>query len=135
MISNATDTFVGYDSWKVTNERAYVKLISSYGYSEILNWLDEIVYASELNGSLEGFNAYLNTQRYGVEDTSELTKKEQAIADKMAKEKTWNTIYKDVLGNDEKLIKKLLTTLSEKESLDDFVAWYNVEKDKLQKNY
>lgn len=35
----------------------------------------------------------------------------------------------------EKLIKKLLTTLSEKESLDDFVAWYNMNKEKLQKNY
>ena len=82
MISNATETFVGYDSWKVTNERAYVKLISSYGYAEILNWLDEIVYASELNGTLEGFNAYLNTQKYGVEDTSKLTKKEKAELDK-----------------------------------------------------
>ena len=35
----------------------------------------------------------------------------------------------------EKLIKKLLTTLSEKESLEDFVAWYNSNKEKLQKNY
>ena len=34
-----------------------------------------------------------------------------------------------------KLIKKLLTTLSEKESLEDFVAWYNSNKEKLQKNY
>ena len=35
----------------------------------------------------------------------------------------------------EKLIKKLLTTLSEKESLEDFIAWYNLNKEKLQKNY
>ena len=35
----------------------------------------------------------------------------------------------------EKLIKKLLITLSEKESLDEFIAWYNVNKEKLQKNY
>lgn len=35
----------------------------------------------------------------------------------------------------EKLIKKLLTTLSEKESLDEFIAWYNLNKEKLQKNY
>lgn len=35
----------------------------------------------------------------------------------------------------EKLIKKLLITLSEKENLEDFVAWYNVNKEKLQKNY
>lgn len=35
----------------------------------------------------------------------------------------------------EKLIKKLLTTLSEKESLEDFVVWYNLNKEKLQKNY
>lgn len=35
----------------------------------------------------------------------------------------------------EKLIKKLLTTLSEKESLEDFIAWYNANKEKLQKNY
>ena len=35
----------------------------------------------------------------------------------------------------EKLIKKLLTTLSEKESLDEFIAWYNANKEKLQKNY
>ena len=35
----------------------------------------------------------------------------------------------------EKLIKKLLTTLSEKENLEDFVAWYNINKEKLQKNY
>lgn len=35
----------------------------------------------------------------------------------------------------EKLIKKLLTTLSEKESLDEFVSWYNSNKEKLQKNY
>lgn len=35
----------------------------------------------------------------------------------------------------EKLIKKLLTTLSEKESLEDFIAWYNSNKEKLQKNY
>lgn len=88
MISNATETFVGYDNWKVTNERAYVKLVSSYGYAEILNWLDEIIYASELNSSLEGFTAYLNTQKYGVEDTTELTKKEQATLDK-AWEESW----------------------------------------------
>ncbi len=104
MISNATETFVGYDSWKVTNERAYVKLISSYGYAEILNWLDEIVYESELNSTLEGFNAYLNTQKYGVEDTSELTKKEQAQLDKAwaetmenngySSEEEWTAYYK-----------------------------------------
>ena len=35
----------------------------------------------------------------------------------------------------EKLIKKLLTTLSEKESLDEFISWYNTNKEKLQKNY
>ena len=35
----------------------------------------------------------------------------------------------------EKLIKKLLTTLSEKESLEDFIAWYNANKEKLQRNY
>ena len=35
----------------------------------------------------------------------------------------------------ERLIKKLLTTLSEKESLDEFIAWYNLNKEKLQKNY
>ena len=35
----------------------------------------------------------------------------------------------------EKLIKKLLTTLSEKESLDEFITWYNANKEKLQKNY
>ena len=35
----------------------------------------------------------------------------------------------------EKLIKKLLTTLSEKESLEDFVAWYNNNKENLQKKY
>ena len=35
----------------------------------------------------------------------------------------------------EKLIKNLLTTLSEKESLVDFIAWYNLKKEKLQKNY
>ena len=35
----------------------------------------------------------------------------------------------------EKLIKKLLTTLSEKESLEEFIAWYNTNKEKLQKNY
>lgn len=38
-------------------------------------------------------------------------------------------------SDSEKLIKKLLTTLSEKENLEDFVAWYNVNKEKLQKNY
>ena len=35
----------------------------------------------------------------------------------------------------EKLIKLLLTTLSEKESLDDFVSWYNINKEKLEENY
>ena len=35
----------------------------------------------------------------------------------------------------EKLIKLLLNTLAEKDSLDDFVSWYKVEKEKLQKNY
>ena len=38
-------------------------------------------------------------------------------------------------SDSEKLIKKLLTTLSEKESLDEFVSWYNVNKENLQKNY
>lgn len=38
-------------------------------------------------------------------------------------------------SDSEKLIKKLLTTLSEKESLEDFIAWYNANKEKLQKNY
>lgn len=35
----------------------------------------------------------------------------------------------------EKLIKLLLNTLAEKDSLDDFVAWYNLNREKLQKNY
>ena len=35
----------------------------------------------------------------------------------------------------EKLIKLLLNTLAEKDSLDDFVSWYNLNKEKLQKNY
>ena len=38
-------------------------------------------------------------------------------------------------SDSEKLIKKLLTTLSEKESLEDFIAWYNANKEKLQKDY
>ena len=34
-----------------------------------------------------------------------------------------------------KLIKKLLTTLAEKESLEEFITWYHINKDKLQKQY
>ena len=35
----------------------------------------------------------------------------------------------------EQLIKKLLTTLSEKNSLEDFVEWYNKNKEELETNY
>ena len=35
----------------------------------------------------------------------------------------------------EKLLVKLLEQLDKSESLDDFVAWYNVNKEKLEKNY
>ena len=35
----------------------------------------------------------------------------------------------------EKLIKKLLTTLAEKDSLEDFINWYADNKEKLQKQY
>ena len=35
----------------------------------------------------------------------------------------------------EKLIKLLLTTLAEKESLEEFVSWYNENKDQLKNNY
>lgn len=35
----------------------------------------------------------------------------------------------------EKLLVKLLTQLDSSDSLDDFVSWYNVNKDKLEKNY
>jgi hypothetical protein len=50
----------------------------------------------------------------------------------------WNKNCEDQRAmhpDSEKLIKKLLTTLSEKENLEDFVAWYNANKEKLQKNY
>lgn len=35
----------------------------------------------------------------------------------------------------EKLLVKLLTQLDGSDSLDDFVSWYNVNKDKLEKSY
>lgn len=35
----------------------------------------------------------------------------------------------------EKLIKKLLSTLAEHDTLDDFIDWYNKNKEKLERNY
>ena len=123
MISNATETFVGYDSWKVTNEKAYVKLINSYGYAEILNWLDEIIYANELGSSLEGFDAFLNTQKYGVEDVTELTKKEQVELDKawaeamdqngFKTEAEWTSYYKLQYARKQAARKEIVSLIDE----------------------
>ena len=38
-------------------------------------------------------------------------------------------------ADSEKLLVKLLTQLDGSDSLDDFVSWYNINKDKLEKNY
>ena len=35
----------------------------------------------------------------------------------------------------EKLLVKLLEKLDTSDSLDDFVSWYNINKEKLEKNY
>ena len=71
IISNANETFVGKGEWKVTNEQAYVKLVSQYGYEEILSWLDETVfYSTKLNNENNTeFEKFLNLQKYGVENT------------------------------------------------------------------
>ena len=38
-------------------------------------------------------------------------------------------------ADSEKLLVKLLAQLDGSDSLDDFVSWYNINKDKLEKNY
>jgi len=53
----------------------------------------------------------------------------------------WNYWQKNCEGkramhpDSEKLIKKLLSTLAVYETLDDFVKWYNKNKEKLERNY
>lgn len=74
MITDTSSTFIGAGNWKVTNEEAYLKLLNSYGYNALLEWVDGIIYE---NYSPTGFDDFLNEQIYGTSDLTELSRKEQ----------------------------------------------------------
>ncbi len=86
MISNATDSFVKVGDYTVTNEKAYVNLISNYGYTALIDWMDNIVLSTDTTG----FENYLNKQIYGTDDLDSLTAKEKAKA-----KDSWETSMKN----------------------------------------
>lgn len=86
MISNATDAFVKVDNYTVTNEKAYVNLLTNYGYAALIEWMDNIVLPTDTTG----FENYLNKQIYGTDDLDSLTTKEKAKA-----KETWETSMKN----------------------------------------
>ena len=47
-VTNPDQLFMSYQDLKVTNNQAYVKLLNTYGYDEVLNWLDEQINQSKL---------------------------------------------------------------------------------------
>lgn len=76
-VTNPDQLFMSYQDLKVTNNQAYVKLLNTYGYDEVLNWLDEQINQSKLpQDNDEDFKDYLNEQKYGTADLSELTAEE-----------------------------------------------------------
>lgn len=86
MISNATDAFVKVGDYTVTNEKAYVNLITNYGYTALIDWMDNIVLPTDTTG----FENYLNKQIYGTDDLDSLTTKEKAKA-----KDSWETSMKN----------------------------------------
>ena len=77
-VANPDGIFMQYGDLKVTNNQAYVKLLNTYGYDEIINWLDEQINDSKLpNDNNQDFVDYLNEQKYGTTDPQgELTAEE-----------------------------------------------------------
>lgn len=86
MISNATDSFVKVGDYTVTNEKAYVNLITNYGYTALIDWMDNIVLPTDTTG----FENYLNKQIYGTDDLDSLTTKEKTKA-----KDSWETSMKN----------------------------------------
>ena len=72
-LSNADEVYVSVGNLEVTNERLYVYLKQSYGLSELLRLVDNILYADEVEEAQKAENAeklqaFINESLYGVED-------------------------------------------------------------------
>ena len=88
-INNADDVYVSYDNGKyeVTYEKLYTLMKNQYGLTNLINMVDEKLFADEVakvDVNSEEYIAFLNEQIFGKEDISELDAKEA--------QKSWNDV-------------------------------------------
>ena len=88
-INNANDVYVSYDNGKyeVTYEKLYTLMKNQYGLTNLINMVDEKLFADEVakvDVNSEEYIAFLNEQIFGQEDISELDAEEA--------QKTWNDV-------------------------------------------
>lgn len=77
-LSDGDKVYVSVGDLEVTNERLYVYLKQSYGLSELLRLVDNILYAEDVKEALkdenkEALDAYINKNLYGVENLEDWT--------------------------------------------------------------
>ena len=88
-INNADEVYVSYDNGKyeVTYEKLYTLMKNQYGLTNLINMVDEKLFADEVakvDVNSEEYVAFLNEQIFGQEDISELDKEEA--------QKSWDEI-------------------------------------------
>lgn len=84
-LSNADETYVSVGDLEVTNERLYVYLKQSYGLSELLRLVDNILYADKVDEvskaeNAEKLQAFINESLYGVENLEDYEGTEEDLA-------------------------------------------------------
>ncbi len=76
---NADKVYVSYDKYDVTYDHLYTLMKNQYGVTELLNMIDEQLYAEEISKvdvSSEEFKKFINKQVFGNEDLSEIDEDE-----------------------------------------------------------
>lgn len=83
-LTNGNETYISVGDLEVTNDRLYVYLKQSYGVSELLRLVDNILYADDVKEALKDENkdalqAYINKSLYGVEDLKDWAGTEEEL--------------------------------------------------------
>ena len=71
----ANSVYVNYGDFKITNDHLYTLMKKDYGVTELLNMVDEVLYAKEVadvDTSSEAFIKYVKKAVFGEEDLSKL---------------------------------------------------------------
>lgn len=74
---NSDKVYVSYDKYKVTYDNLYTLMKNQYGVTELLNMIDEQLYAEEIskvNTSSSEFIEFINEQVFGNKNLSEVDK-------------------------------------------------------------